>query len=363
MRLRIAASGAILAFVALALLSGLDRMSALSPSLARLVPPAFAAEAAKVRARSALLEGQGAVAAARDAVAANPYDARALGLLGAALLRDGQGEQAEAVFRLSAQLGWRDGATQLYWFEAARQAGAWDDAALRADAILRDDPQFPQGEVLLAAFDEEAARKALARRVAARPGWAARFLNPGSDVPVEALRARAALFAAPSLADTPFGCDEPAQLARRLLANGERQAAEDLWRVHCPEQASDGAIADPKFAGDGRSPFGWQRHPAGDLAIRAAGEGEGLVLENDGAVTRLALSQAVTLAPGRYRVALRGDAGAAAVTVDCGAPKRPGSVSAASLIEVPACDNRMLGIWMRPRSAARLEQIRLEAVR
>ena len=76
-----------LVFAALVLASGFDRLSSHQPSDARLVPAAFRADAARVTASSHLLAGrhEGALAAARQSILADPFDPRGPAFLGAAL--------------------------------------------------------------------------------------------------------------------------------------------------------------------------------------------------------------------------------------------------------------------------------------
>ena len=71
---RLAASAGILGFAALAFASGMDRLSSISPGVARLVPDSVRAQAYRTDARLALamLEPEKALTAARAAVAADP---------------------------------------------------------------------------------------------------------------------------------------------------------------------------------------------------------------------------------------------------------------------------------------------------
>ena len=116
---RIGVSLGLLLFGALAAASGVDRMSLLAPALGRLVPGPLQAQAAS------------------KAVAADPVDPASTALLGTAYLLTEQPAEAEAAFRIAARFGWRQPATQIYWYEAALQSGDWPRAVDRADALLR----------------------------------------------------------------------------------------------------------------------------------------------------------------------------------------------------------------------------------
>lgn len=186
---------ALLAYAALTLGSGLDRLAAKEPGLAHFVPSAFAAEAHRAMAARALRSGKvEALTAAQGAVAADPIDPHSAALLGGSSLLSGQPQQADRAFRVAAQLGWRDPLTQLYFMNQALRSGNADLAALRLDALLRQNPLLPVRDMVLSQFEASSqGRNALSRRVALRPpvdqriygqgGPAAAFghANPRSD--------------------------------------------------------------------------------------------------------------------------------------------------------------------------------------
>ena len=171
---RIGASLALLLFGALALTSGIDRMSRHDPALARLLPGPLEAQAARSTAALALTREQAgpAIAAARRAVAADPVDPASTSLLGTAYLLGERPRKAEAAFRVAARFGWREPATQVYWYQAALQAGDLPRAVDRADALLRTHPQLPTRDAVLEPLESTAAgRAALIARMAGRPNW------------------------------------------------------------------------------------------------------------------------------------------------------------------------------------------------
>jgi len=196
--LRLVAIGGVLAFAALALANGFDRASAQRPALAVYVPAPFKAQAWRVESARALEAGDkdDATAAARAAVLADPVDPRSTALLGAAQLAAGERVKADRSFRIAARFGWRDPLTQLYFMNAALNAGEPRLAALRLDAVLRQAPNFPVRDMLLAQFLGSAdARAALAERLALRPAWTFAFLNHASQLPLPEQQARAGIVA------------------------------------------------------------------------------------------------------------------------------------------------------------------------
>ena len=104
---RIAASLALLLFAGLAAASGLDRLSPQAPALARLVPLPFRAQATRASAAQAIvrLQPRTALLNARRAVAADPVDPSASGLLGS------EARALLAKFGLGAEHVMRDAAT------------------------------------------------------------------------------------------------------------------------------------------------------------------------------------------------------------------------------------------------------------
>src|SRR3569623_384873 len=100
--------------------SGLDRLSRRSPAIEAAVLSPFRAQADRSAASSALLrhDAGASIAHARAAVGRDPLDIDSAALLGSALVAAGQGEPAEKAFRVAARFGWRNVATQSYWYEA-----------------------------------------------------------------------------------------------------------------------------------------------------------------------------------------------------------------------------------------------------
>ena len=113
----------------------------------------------------------------------------------------------------------------------------------------------------------------------------------------------------------------------------------------------------------GEAPFGWERHVYADVDADFAplsGGGAALRLRNDAPTSRLVLSQAVQLVPGRIllqaQVTSDGrparDRLVAALT--CGmADQLPGNVSGdlahgGQTLTVPPCDNAILSLWLKP---------------
>jgi hypothetical protein len=111
---------------------------------------------------------------------------------------------------------------------------------------------------------------------------------------------------------------------------------------------------------------------SGDIALRVVdkpGGGRALAMRNRGTVSRMVLSQAVSLAPGVYRLTGKVTPGRVAGSVGCGAPPtlpRLGDGDVATggqLLRVPECSRLELGLWLRPGGdETELDSIALEKV-
>lgn len=306
---RLAMLGAVTVFAVLALGNGLDRASARNPDLARFVPGFLAAEAHRSTAAAALQAGDSktAMAAAERAVIADPIDPRSTALLGATQLAAGQNVKADRAFRVAAQFGWRDPLTQLYFMNAALNAGQVRLAALRLDAVLRQAPDFPVRDMLLAQFEASPqGRAALAERLALRPAWTKSYLQHASMLELPALRARAEVVG--SLSAQPWGCDMVSPLVNRLVLAGGPIEARQLWQAHCP--AAVPGIADPHFAALPVSrppvPFEWNLFGSGDVSAMPAGQSRagatGLLVRVGGPTAQPVAWQMLAVPAGRYRL-------------------------------------------------------------
>lgn len=365
-----------LAFAILAISSGLDRISPREFAMARFVAAPLAAEAYRADAAAALRarELPNAVTAARNSVVADPIDPRSVALLGAAHLALGEQMQADRAFRAAARFGWRDPLTQLYLMDQAQKSGEVRLAALRLDAVLRQNPRFPLRDLLLRQFEvTPEGRAALAARLSLRPAWTALFMDDGGTLPLTALRNRAEVLKAyPGFS---LGCETVAPLVNRLVVAGDALIAKQVWLRHCPT-ASPG-IADPHFTALSRArrtPFEWNLVASGDItAVPATVSGTGLVARVSGAASRMIAWQMLTLRPGRHRLTWIAvdrnglPARALSMSLSCNPGERislrshapAGSGRFIADLEIDgACPGQYLSLWMAPG----IEEVRVDAI-
>lgn len=368
----LATTGAV-AFLYLAVASGLDRYSEHQPSAQRLVPQMVSANAARVLTAQALIEGEAtrAAQAAAKAIDADPLDPRGPGFLATALASQGNLPASIRAYAAAEQLGMREPLVQAEQFDRAMAAGDFAGAARRLDILLRAHPSMTSLNYFFTALEgDDRARIELVRRLSQDSLWSTAYLGALGESD-DVLRSRARFLA--SVADEAnLGCVRIEPMMRELTKRNYRAEAQRLLVAQCPQQAMSQLLADPGFEaiGDG-SPFGWRRYTSGDVRVAVVGQRDKSVeIENRAAVTRMVLTQPVAIEPGEYRifasVSGRG-ADRAMASLDCGRPERPGqsggSLGRGQLVSVTACPDPILGIWLRPgEGAVRIDDIRISRV-
>ena len=280
-------------------------------------PAPFRAEADRIAAQAALEAGDrsAALAAARQAVARDPADARPLGLLGEAALASGDRRLARRAFTVSASMGWREPLTQIYWLSAKLETGDFAAAGPHLDAFLRQAPGYPLRGVYLAPFDARPAGRAqLAELLARRPAWATRYfadtIDPASGDPLARSEVARLLASTHGVRD----CALVAPVLEALLRFGRDTRAHALYRLHC---ASPGEAETPVDAGferaDPANPptaLDWHFPGEGAIGITAGPapgmRGRALTVSSTAPITMVfAAAEPLALAPGSYRLTWR----------------------------------------------------------
>ena len=292
--------------------SGLDRMSAANPAFSAMVPQAF--RAAAWRSGGALDIAGGRSVAARDkatrAILADPMDAAASSGLGLAQLKLHEGVAAEAAFRVAGQLGWRDKTTQLYWMALSAASGAFPLAAQRADALLRQDSRLREQPSLLAPLEATGeGRKALATRLAQRPAWSGDYWYKLHLLDPDQLANRALMLDEPALRPPAMACADVRAIAVSL-AKSDLARSRSILQRYCARRGgvllTDGGFEAAHLSNTSAS--GWQFTGEGGLDIRfesGGSAGKTVVVASTLPMRQVFASQALELAPGRYRVSWR----------------------------------------------------------
>ncbi len=364
------------AYAALALASGLDRVAAYYPGLDRYVLEPFRVQSLAREARRYLAAGiaYSALASTERLISLNPTGPESTALLGAARMARGDNAGAERAFRVSAQHGWREPATQIYWLRAALAGGDYTLAATRFSALARQWPRAPEISQLSAVFEADPrGRAALSRRIADGETWALTYADPGQNEPSERLASRAEVLVAAGTLGRKLGCEGVARMARSL-APSQPLVAATLWRAHCPSAAAFGAVADSGFeqatSSSPMAPFAWNLPGDGALEVSfvpGAGGGQALSLRSSAAQILPVAVQMIPLRPGHYRLSWRSDAADAQsaahvlASLSCRverqqADPRPavlaGGTQSSRLDFSGACAAPWLQLWLVPGSQA-----------
>ncbi|WP_333838477.1 hypothetical protein [Novosphingobium sp.] len=369
-------------YLVAAVVSGLDRSSLVVPQLAGVMGWPYDTLTARRHASDALAANQprDAEAAARRALASDPVDPSVIGLLGWSALRSGDAARAEAAFRVSGTMGWRDPYTQLFWIDRGLALGAADSAAERLDALLRQSPGLPNADPLFAAMTASVeGRAALAGRLAEQPNWGATFLQAPRTLPVDQLANRVDV-----IRRTParaLDCAAMGAMADSLINAQLIPEAEEVWRKACGATSAlvyDGGFARLDPTRTGARAFDWQVPARGDMALTldpATNDGRVVTVRVSGAVSQPVLRQAMVLAPGAYRLTWampempEGQVVLAQAGLGCGygrqlaGPGLPLTGTAGRYYRDfaldAACSVRVLTFWVAPGADVRLADVQL----
>jgi hypothetical protein len=307
-----------LALLGLSAASGMDRMARTNPALAAEVPLPFARAALRTLGGQALSGGRGKDAASYGWHALNraPFEAESVALFAAGQLAEGNAPMAERAFGLAGRMGWRVPITQAYWLNRAMLSRDYDTAAMRLDALLRQQPTLVGQQALLDPVERDpAARAALVDRIDPDTAWLGKYLGEVFALPPQVLRQRARVMIDAAGAGLVLGCDAMSNLAAAMTNAGLYREAGALWAAQCP--ASGGLL----MGGEGfatldllgtRNPFAWQAQGSGDvlltLAPQPAGRGRRLTIAGTPPTTRPFIAKTLLLTPGRYRLGWRAGA-------------------------------------------------------
>lgn len=303
-------AAAVYAFAALA--SGLDRLGADDPVLAGMLPSAVAVQSLRNQASNAQSIGESdkALQLARAAVRRAPIEPSSTAILGAALLGKQDEQGADQAFRVAAQMGWRVPLTQLYWMQTSLAYGDYPNAAIRLDALLRQQPALIRDRKLLDPLERsEEGRAALAARLVERPDWLPPYSIDVWNTAPDVLELRRAVLLDMARDGASLGCVGISQFVQREIDIGNVRGAHEVWSAHCPS-ARDALVYDGEFSlaevAQTRASLAWTFvGNAGISVMLEPGARPGTrALAVDGTVQRpkVFVRQLMLLQPGTYRV-------------------------------------------------------------
>ncbi|PKB19298.1 hypothetical protein B0I00_1529 [Novosphingobium kunmingense] len=384
----VAAVAACAIYAALALASGLDRAAETHPDLGQMVPAFLQSQTLRSAGAAALASGDSAAALTlgERAVDDAPIDPQSTALLGAARLARGDAPTADRAFRVAARLGWRVPYTQLYVMGRALEEGDLRMAALRLDALVRQNPALLADRRLFDPFERSAVgRVALAERMSLKAPWLRRYAMDLASLPPDRLAQRVAVLFAVAQRGTQIGCQPVGAAVSRLIAAGQPAEAEQLWRAHCPG-AGKGLLYDSDFAAarldQTESEFAWffigNSQTSAVLSPASDGPGQTLTIDSTASLPEMIVRQLVFIPQGSYRLswqAVSGDGSPSDRTLaffSCANATRDFIEPAldprsrrwfVTVTMDGACPARWIGFAARPgASGVRMGAVRLEAL-
>ncbi len=308
--LRVVLAVLLLGYAVVTVVSGVGRISTLDSRVVGPMNWPYDTMAARRAADDALAAKNPrlAEAMAARALLSDPVDPAVVGRLGWARMMQGNVAGADAAFRVSATMGWRDPFTQAYWIGQSLQLGQPDMAAQRMDALLRQSPGLDARDHLFAAVGATPqGRAALARQMTSHPGWTPAFLTPPAEISAQDLANRLDVIG--QVPGQALDCPAMAGMVNALVAASMVAQAEAIWRKACG--ASDALIYDGRFAHfdvtaqGGTRAFDWQVASRGDVSLTLTpldATSRELEVRVSGAISRPVLRQVLVLRPGRYRL-------------------------------------------------------------
>jgi hypothetical protein len=257
-----------------------------------------------------------AKALAARALLASPLESAALRILATVAQHRAEPDRAEALMREAGARWPFDQTAQVWLLNRALADGDYSKALHHIDILLRTRPHTGESllPTLLALAGTEGAVEALADRLSAAPPWREwmlRELAKGSEDPLRPL----ALFTAMRARGSSASPAELTPFLQRLIDSGRAPEAYILWVQSLPAEELQhlGNVINPGFerplAG---VPFDWTIASPRGSAVRIADSpdgAEGRTLRLDFTGGRVAfrhVSQTLLLAPGDYRIAVRG---------------------------------------------------------
>lgn len=298
-------------FLAVVVLSGIDRVAGVQPRTIAPLHWGLASGKSLALAHENLLnrDYEAARVAAMEAVRTAPLDAHAAAALAYASYMADHKKFAAAAFEVADRLGWRDNATQAYWFDRSIEVGDMQAAVNHLSAMLRTSPESPLRDRMFDQLSQyEEGRDALAAELRRSPKWARSFVLGIKDPTIESLDARADVVR--RVGKGVWNCEEVSALVDNLRPAGLLDDALTVWRLNCP--ASRSLINDGEFNAIDRElhvvGLNWVVSRKGDVAISTLDQKDGthaLAINVAAAATSRVLLQPVILGPGRYRLIWR----------------------------------------------------------
>lgn len=256
---------------------------------------------------------ENAASLARDALAAAPFDVRALRTVGLTEAAAGRTAVADDLLTLSGNWSLRDSPSHAWLVDYRLRRGDYASSFAHADTLARRRPDN-QTEIfslftVAATHDRDRVLPVLARLLAIDPPWRAAYLSSlnANDAGFQVAAALAVLL---QESDSPMTDKELSELYVSALNRGHIGAVATV-RDRLRRPASSRDVTDGGFTGAAvPEPFGWKLEQSGGAlaemaTLGTAGGDTALRVEYDGHKEAIIARQLLLLPPGRYTLEYR----------------------------------------------------------
>lgn len=256
---------------------------------------------------------ENAASLARDALAAAPFNVRALRTVGLTEAAAGRNAVADDLLTLSGNWSLRDDPSHAWLVEYRLRRGDYASSFAHADTLARRradiQPEIFSLYTIAATHDRDRVLPVLARLLALDPPWREAYLSSlnANDAGFQVAAALAVLL---QESDAPMTDRELSALYTRALNRGHIGAVATI-RDRLRRPASSRDVTDGDFTGAAApEPFGWKLVQSGGAlaeiaALEPGGEETALRVEYDGYKVAVVAQQLLLLPPGRYTLGFR----------------------------------------------------------
>ncbi len=243
---------------------------------------------------------------ARVTLHREPLNSVAISLIGTLRERQGKAADSQALMSAAVRTNHRENIAELWLFDHLLAEKNYDQAFVRADALLRREQNFTRQLLpqLSASLTDPAAYEPLGQRLAKAPSWRPVFMEALSEThPNPAATFK--LYAAIKAARGEITPDELSALLLQLVAAGRYEEAYLDWLILLPDQVASKVtnIYDGDFSGlpDTR-PFGWNfsQGATGFIEPPPGRDDPALHIIYNGSAKREFPAQLLVLPPGQY---------------------------------------------------------------
>ncbi len=243
---------------------------------------------------------------ATAALVLSPISAPAVRSAGLAKLAEGEVSKGQALMQIAVVLGWRDGLTQLWAIEAAKQSNEPEKALQRAEGLFRQGKWVVPALTQLLSDPTSSMPGRLAKLLANQPDWRSTLFSESQSLAPDAQDAWLKMIKELKASSAPASLEEGRPLLEAMITARQYTTAQKYWGLL---QTADALVANGDFQDSsdrrGRSyPKYWYVPRENRSAVSVENSSPGSpnrVLTIRAEKRDLVLRQQILLSPGTYR--------------------------------------------------------------